>query len=752
MDLCVFCLELTCWLSNPDRGNTTYGWEHTNMLKEPDTTCRFCEGLMGQLQYHLPEDHQVLTKSPQRLSILRWLDYRISEKEHSPFNLATIDLIEQGKQEYHYPPVGAWPPPFISKRVHYVLWADRPSPACETFSNQAPTLYAGTESIRTLTQSWLNECESSHRSCTSTSTVPLPTRVLQLSNDTGDLSVKLIESNGIKGRYCALSYCWGPADKQPLRTTSSNFQQHLVNIPLQNLPQTFRDAAMLAHDIGIEHLWIDSLCILQDSLKDWEVESMAMCDVYRNATLVLAAAGSQDSTQGLFASDRPPVVVSELPFTKDNIVQGTFNVALVACWGDAYPWEGPLYERAWALQERYLARRLVTFMPGYTSWQCDDMGVDELGQKGEITIQDERLSWYYLLERYSSKQLTYKSDRLCALQGIAEHARHIRRDYYYHEYGVWKRTLPEDLLWKQRTAASATGSLDKPTWSWACTDGPKQWCMRYHAAETLRLFEKLEISSNGSILATGTVTVSPLALQPNADVLLKPLSDADSFDFEGVILLDDNFSSCVITSSIEDARPMGIAALDSMESVPLARCFIILSAKRGFCTGVLTNDTDFPRTSNEQQEQYDAEHRLHTHGDGVPEDIVLQQTNIGSYEGTNNQTNTEKAEGVQEANQPVVKTESVTEAHGSVTFAVHEEDGPCPDSGLTEMMNSNDISQKDKKLLKQMRKLMQTTSFMCWCLLLEPVSEGKYKRVGIAILYPHAVKELGATLEEFEIV
>jgi hypothetical protein len=48
--------------------------------------------------------------------------------------------------------------------------------------------------------------------------------------------------------------------------------------------------------------------------------------------------------------------------------------------------------------------------------------------------------------------------------------------------------------------------------------------------------------------------------------------------------------------------------------------------------------------------------------------------------------------------------------------------------------------------------MLNTTNFVYWCLLLEPVGEGKYTRVGMAMLYPHAVEALGAEDAEFEII
>jgi hypothetical protein len=54
--------------------------------------------------------------------------------------------------------------------------------------------------------------------------------------------------------------------------------------------------------------------------------------------------------------------------------------------------------------------------------------------------------------------------------------------------------------------------------------------------------------------------------------------------------------------------------------------------------------------------------------------------------------------------------------------------------------------------LNEIEKLARTTKFVYWCLLLEPAGEGKFTRVGLAMLYPDAFQALGAEFTEFEIL
>lgn len=79
-------------------------------------------------------------------------------------------------------------------------------------------------------------------------------------------------------------------------------------IPWNSLCQTFRDACFAAHRMGLRYIWIDSLCIIQDSKSDWEIESSLMSTVYGNSTLNLAASMAQDGNMGLFSSRDPQTV------------------------------------------------------------------------------------------------------------------------------------------------------------------------------------------------------------------------------------------------------------------------------------------------------------------------------------------------------------------------------------------------------------------------------------------------------------
>jgi hypothetical protein len=285
-----------------------------------------------------------------------------------------------------------------------------------------------------LVQRWRNECDT-HENCMPDDETPMPSRVLAICGDDTRPSVQLIESKGQKGRYLALSHCWGSNEKRPLRTTSENYHIHQIGIPFGDLPKTFQDTVEFAQGIGIRYVWIDSLCIIQGNSQDWHSEAANMGDVYWNATLVVAASGAKDSSKGLFISDRPLATVLRLPYRVGGECKGTFNMIQLPRKRDREPRFGPLDQRAWTLQERYLGQRLVTFMPNCISWVCEKVQVTESGALLDgFPIRED--NWYSLLCEYTRRSLSFASDRVEAIRGIATFNQLHRKDRYVPEYGA----------------------------------------------------------------------------------------------------------------------------------------------------------------------------------------------------------------------------------------------------------------------------------------------------------------------------
>ncbi len=100
--------------------------------------------------------------------------------------------------------------------------------------------------------------------------------------------------------WTALSYRWG--GDSSFVTTESNIVERQEAIHWSSIPSTFQDAMELTHDLRIRYIWIDALCIIQDSPADWSAEASKMRSIYQNAQLVIAADITVSGSSGIFAS------------------------------------------------------------------------------------------------------------------------------------------------------------------------------------------------------------------------------------------------------------------------------------------------------------------------------------------------------------------------------------------------------------------------------------------------------------------
>lgn len=135
---------------------------------------------------------------------------------------------------------------------------------------------AGSEECLLFLKHWMENCQASHTDCPP-SDHPLPTRVLDVTTNPPKLVITANLSQK-EEKYIALSHCWGPS--QPLRTLKMNIGLHQDGIDLSSMPQTFKDAVAVTRYLGMRYIWIDSLCIVQDDVLDWECEAARMADVY----------------------------------------------------------------------------------------------------------------------------------------------------------------------------------------------------------------------------------------------------------------------------------------------------------------------------------------------------------------------------------------------------------------------------------------------------------------------------------------
>lgn len=270
-------------------------------------------------------------------------------------------------------------------------------------------------------------------------------------------------------------------------------------IPFDALPRTFQDAISIARELDIKYIWIDSLCIIQDSPEDWRHESGLMASVYSNSYLNVAATGSSNSSRAFLSSRNlthnsvpiPPISVGEV---RDEVVifvrpslsgvhmlYSTPSKPVNGAGDGNETAEAPLLSRAWVFQERHLAPRTLHFHPSElvmeccSGLRCECSGLDSFTSNPLRNFDDlSYTSWFGVVEAFSRLRLTYPSDRLEALTGVAKVFWESQRGAYLK--GVWGGDAAKGLLWNvtrynQRSPGfSATrrqGNEVAPIWSWA---------------------------------------------------------------------------------------------------------------------------------------------------------------------------------------------------------------------------------------------------------------------------------------------
>lgn len=149
---------------------------------------------------------------------------------------------------------------------------------------------------------WLHGCSEQHEKCSPSGAHSLPTRLIELS-DPPVLVVTASKDWPEIPRYATLSHCWGGLDFFCL--TDDNFE-HLTTkgISMSSLTKTFKDAISIARGVGLNYLWIDSLCIIQGNREDWAKEAMTMSAVYSESALNIAASSAANGHGGCFTKPK----------------------------------------------------------------------------------------------------------------------------------------------------------------------------------------------------------------------------------------------------------------------------------------------------------------------------------------------------------------------------------------------------------------------------------------------------------------
>lgn len=228
-------------------------------------------------------------------------------------------------------------------------------------------LSENTHSIKTfsLAKKWIAECVANHEQCSKSATKKgwYPTRLLQVeSSSDSDLQWRLLETKSarVEGPYTTLSHCWGSAHS--INLTTENYAGMLLWKSAAVLPQLYKDALHVAHNLGISYLWIDALCIVQtgDNFTDWQHEVESMSDIYSNSFCNISAADAPDAHHSMFTSRGLHSICPETVLLNLNKQPSPYLLSDTRLW-DSEISQALVNSRAWVLQERLLSPRVLYF-------------------------------------------------------------------------------------------------------------------------------------------------------------------------------------------------------------------------------------------------------------------------------------------------------------------------------------------------------------------------------------------------------
>lgn len=352
---------------------------------------------------------------------------------------------------------------------------------------------------------WIKTCSLGHSNChPSKRMVPLPSRVLDISRGVDNL--RLSETSSMMGEYVALSYCWGV--QQTGITVQSNVRDRMEKFYTQQLSLTVKDAVKVTEALGFHYLWIDALCIIQDSASDKIQEIGKMNQYYKNSSITIMASASKSAQDGFLspvnyrfchspislpngkeatAIISHPLVVDEENETArlredwyagkwklNNILRNLNTENIVDPQAFEVKVSMPIESRGWTLQEKLLSSRKLRYGVTQVDWRCKSgyasfstlspgntcetitanrteekhpADFDFFGGKDYKPSTETLLSsWWSIVSDYSDRSLGSLSDKLLAIGGVAHEFHRVSGDTYI--AGLWQSSLLKDLTWR----------------------------------------------------------------------------------------------------------------------------------------------------------------------------------------------------------------------------------------------------------------------------------------------------------------
>ncbi|KAK1987613.1 heterokaryon incompatibility protein-domain-containing protein [Colletotrichum cereale] len=516
-----------CWVCNHIfegeqtlREDRPHHQSRDGILEAARAGCRLCSFITNSLAFELFAGKQPFkavwylsypkastTKKPTaRLTIDAGWDEEDDVSESSLASSSSLDCKNVDTQGYVKLPQTGTEMKGPSKSGFAPIWGFQMFPISEVRSSASSSespIQLGNSRSWTPVHRWLTDCLENHERCVKNiNTAYRPTRLVEILNKT---TVRVVEHPDKDSclSYASFSHCWGQA--KTLKLLKENKKQLQTGIEIATLPASYKEALNVLKGFNISFIWIDSLCIIQNSTDDWRAEAATMCDVYRNAVLNISACAAAENSELSFKR-RNLNTVQPIRITPSwrGIRNESFFVTNADVWEQEVE-ESPLYRRSWVLQEARLSTRNLCLTSNQLWWGCrggtccetwpeglpDDVDRAKLREKSSASPETyDHFTWCDLIEKYTTCGLTVLSDRMIAIAGLAT-AYH--QGFPGDEYiaGMWRSQLPQSLCWvagpdEMVPMKYRTTQYRAPSWSWVSVEGGVYFQHTRHGIDGVR--------------------------------------------------------------------------------------------------------------------------------------------------------------------------------------------------------------------------------------------------------------------------
>ncbi|KAJ1328916.1 HET domain-containing protein [Microdochium nivale] len=482
-------------------------------------------------------------------AVYHWYHYNVSGSENTPrqglfgYLKATISLYTKDhniNQSYlHF---------FLASSLDSCTVGGTKSTSTSLETAQLPAPVEAdlvSKSPITFMRSHLDRCDTACGHTSSSQT--LPRRLLDLRGpalkvtSTANVLERVEDGAAFElPKYAALSYCWGDPEqaKAQLKLMKADAAGYASEIPMGLLSPVQADAVTLARALSMPFIWIDALCIVQDDKDDWKHEAARMGDVYSNSFVTLCVLSTWSCLEGFLERSSDGVTVPliphdtsllgspdtrkdeediQLPLSTCQLLQSPVSGSAsldIKEWPKAQLQDSKWITRAWTFQEQLLSTRTIHITstgvhvgcsrrkhsefgnileedPAHLDFSIDflDQLVDQVRAKAQhVHVIFEVWNSRVMIE-YSRREITYETDRMLALSGVARRFGRCLQQLSSHDHcdsskplhhyvaGIWTADLPLSISWYSDRPSSRNlqehlattmkrSETFSPSWGW----------------------------------------------------------------------------------------------------------------------------------------------------------------------------------------------------------------------------------------------------------------------------------------------